>query len=146
MPQNGISLGPDYQFGLYDGFTKQILAVGDVQNVKVTYHNSSINSKPYNGPPRFAHVPDGVSGSFSIVRTSQVLEVNEIARAAAINSGGTVLPSSFLNKTVTNPDGSVTKSQFTNLDWYVTEAADVSRDKAVTQSIEWHASQEVIVS
>jgi len=144
MAQNGLSLGPDFLFGIYDGSTGAILAVGDVQNVKVTKHNTAVTSKPYNGPPRFAHVPDGYSGSFQIMRTSSAIEVLEISRDAKIYAGS-VLPTSFLNKTVNNPDGSVTTTQYTGLDWFLNEEADVSKDKAVSQTIEWHASQEVVV-
>ena len=145
MAQNGLSLGPDFQFGIYDGSTGAILAIGDVQSVKITKHNALVTSKPYNGPPRFAHVPDGYSGSFSLVRTSSSIEILEIARDGKIYAGS-VLPVSFLNETVTNPDGTVTTSQFTNLDWYLDEEADVSKDKTVPQTIQWHASQKVLVA
>lgn len=142
MPQNGLSLGVDYQIGLYDGFSKQILVLGDVQSFKATAHNTSIKSMPYNGAPRFAHVPDGFSGTFSIIRTNGTLEQIERQRAAAINAG-TVMPTCFINKTVTNPDSTVTKTQYRNVDWFVTEENDISRDKAPSMTVEWHAADEV---
>lgn len=145
MPQNGLSIGIDYQFGLYDGTTGAPISIGDIQNVKVTKHVSSVSSKPYNGPPRFAHIPDGYSGTFAVVRTSALLETLELTRDANIYAGK-VVPASYITKIITNPDGTVTKSQFTNVDWYLTEEADVSKDKTATQTVQWHASNEVPIA
>lgn len=145
MAQNGLSVGPDYAFGLYDGTSAQILVMDDVQSVKVTKHNTSIASKPYNSRPRFAHVADGYSGSFALMRTSPILDKLEVLRDAGIYNGN-VMPPSFLNETINNPDGTVSKFQYTNVDWYVTEMADVSKDKAVTRTVEFHASDRIQLS
>ena len=139
MPVNNMTVGRDYDFGLYDGITRQIINLGDVQSFRVTSAKHNIKSSPYNGDPKFGYIPDGYTGSFSIVRTNQQLEELALTLNETFNSGGSV-KSGYLNETVRNPDGSVSRYQYTGCVFWLTDVADGSREKNITQTCEFMAS------
>lgn len=145
MAVNGMNLGVDYQFGLFDGFSQAIINLGDVQSVTMVAHKSDVKSMPYNAPPRYAHVYDGYSGTFDIVRTSAILENLQIIQNNAFDAGA-VIPTGFLQETVNNPDGSVSVYQYVNVDWFMTNPGHVSRDKETHQTVEWKASKKVQIA
>jgi hypothetical protein len=145
MPVNGMSVGQDYSIGYYDANLGQIVDLGDVQNVKETAQKHDIKSQPYNGVPRFGYVPDGHKFSFTITRTGSELEDLQVAAAQRFNAGS-VDRSGFLTKTITNPDGSVSRYMFTGFVFFLTEVGDVSREKTITQQAEGMASDKIRIA
>lgn len=145
MPINGMSVGRDYSFGLYDGDSGTIVDFGDVQSVKITAQYHDIKSQPYNGDPRFGHIPDGYKGSFSITRTKGDLDDLQAAKEAMFR-GGQIMAPGYLNETITNTDGTISRYQYTGVDFKIVELADVSREKVVTQTVEIMASGRVKIS
>jgi hypothetical protein len=145
MSVNGMTVGQDYSFAFYDANTGTIIDLGDVQNVKVTAQKHDIKSQPYNGVPRFGYIPDGFKISFTITRTGQQLEDLQVAAVQRFNAGS-VDRSGFLSETITNPDGSVSRYQYTGFCFFLTEVGDVSREKMITQQAEGMASDKIRIA
>lgn len=138
MSVNGLNVGVDYSFGLYDTNSGITLDLGDIQSIKENALKHDISSRPYNAPPKFGYVPDGYSGTFTIVRTGSKMEKLQIILSNNFNNG-VPIQSSFINKIVT--DGTVTsKFQYTGVTFFLSDIGDVSREKTVTQTISWMAS------
>lgn len=140
-----MNLGVDYVFGLFDKNTGKILNLGDIQSISMVAHKTDVKSMPYNTMPRYAHVPDGYSGTFELVRTAPDMENLQIALNAAFNAGSVMQPG-FIAETVNNPDGSVSKYQYINVDFFMTNPGVVSRDNVVKQTITWMASDKVQIA
>lgn len=145
MPVNGMNIGRDYSIGLYDATTGQLVDLGDVQDFTSTKQVHQIASRPYNGDPRFGHIPDGYKGSFSITRTGSTLESLQLQLDAAFKAG-TVMKPGYISETVQNPDGTVSRFQYTGVDFVMERIADVSREKVVTQTVGWMASGKVQIA
>src|SRR5450631_3930559 len=139
MPSNGLNTGVDFSFGLFDANTSSTLNLGDVQSVKETAQKHDISSRPYNAVPKFAYIPDGYSGSMTVVRTGSQMEKLQITLANNFNNGVAIL-AGYLNKIVVDPNGTVSKFQYTGVVFFMGEIGDVSREKTVTQTITWMAS------
>lgn len=145
MPVNGMNVGNDYQIGLYDATTGQIVTLGDVQNFTAKKNVHPVNSMPYNGDPKFGHVPNGYDGTFTLTRTGSQLEDLQLALDAAFKAGQAIKPG-FISETIANPDGTVSRYQYTGVDFYMEEVATVSREKTSTQSVKWAASNKVQIA
>ena len=138
MSVNGLNVGVDFNFGLFDTNTQQVLPLGDVQSVKETAQKHDIKSMPYNAPPKFGYIPDGYSGTFAITRTGSQMEQLQILLANNFNNG-VPIQSGFLNKIV-NDAGVVSKYQYTGVTFFLSDIGDISREKTVTQTMVWMAS------
>lgn len=145
MSVNGLSVGRDFQFGYYDAQSGTIIDLGDVQNVQITAQKHDIASRPYNAPPTYGYIPDGYKISFTITRTGSSLEDFQAKYESLFNSG-TIMKSGFLNETTTNPDGSISRWQYTKFVFFVTDHGDISREKTITLKAEAMASEKVKIS
>lgn len=139
MPVNGMTVGRDYSLAYYDQNSGTIVDLGDVQNVKISAQKHDIKSMPYNDVPKFGYIPDGYKISFTIARTNSKLEDFQLAASQRFNSGNIVKPG-FLNETVTNPDGTVSRYQYTGFVFFVTDLGEVSREQVVKMQAEGMAS------
>ena len=140
-----MNTGTDYTFGYYDGSTGVIVDLGDVQDVKITANKHDIKSAPYNAPPRYGYVPDGFTIDFTITRTGSALEDAAVVFEANFNHGKVIKPG-FLNQTTTNPDGTVSRYQYTNFVFFLPDHGDISREKVVQQKGHGQASQKVRIA
>jgi len=145
MSANNMGAGVDYSFIYYDGNTASTVDLGDVQNVKITPHYTTIQSDPYNAVPRFDYVPNGWSISMTITRTSPALENFMIDLDKKFNAGIALKPG-YLNETITNPDGTKSNYQYTKFVFRITEHGDVDRKKAVVMTIMGAASDRVQIA
>lgn len=145
MPVNGMNVGVDYQLLYYDGSTGALVDLGDVQNVKIIALKHDIKSMPYNTDPRYGYVQDGFKIDFSITRTGSAIEDFMVAAAAKFNAG-TVQKPGYLQQTVTNPDGSISRYQYTKMVIFLTDHGEISRDKPVTLALEGYASSKVAIA
>lgn len=145
MAVNGMSVGRDYSLGFYDANTGAIINLGDVQSVKINANKHDIKSMPYNGVPRFGYIPDGYKISFTITRTGPELEEFSLAAAKQFNDGS-IVKAGFLNETINNPDGSVSRYQYTGFVFFVTDLGDISRDKQISMTAEGMASDKVKIA
>jgi hypothetical protein len=142
MPVNGMNVGADYSITYFDSNTGGLVDLGDVQTVKITAMKHDISSKPFNKPPRYGYIPDGFKIDFTITRTGAVLEDLMVAFAQNFDSGNVQGPG-FLNQTINNPDGSVSRYQYTNFVVFLTDHGDISREKVVPLTLEGMASTKV---
>lgn len=139
---NNMSVGKDYSLAYYDADTQTIVDLGDVQNVKINAQKHDIKSMPYNDVPRYGYIPDGYKFSFTVVRTGPALEEFQLAANTRFNSGA-ASKAGFLNETVTNPDGSVSRYQYTGVVFWVGDIGEISREKPVQMQAEGYASDKV---
>lgn len=139
MPVNGMNVGVDYFITYFDATSGALVNLGDVQNVKITGLKHDIKSMPYNQPPRYGYVPDGYKIDFTITRNSAVLEDLMVTFEQNFNQG-LVLAPGYLNESITNADGTVSRYQYTNFVVFLTDHGEISRDKTVTITLEGMAS------
>lgn len=142
---NGLSVGRDYNLAYFDANTRQIVDLGDVQNVRINASKHDIKSQPYNGVPKFGYIPDGYKISFTVTRTGPDLENFQLAANRRFNSGNSELPG-YLNEVVTEADGSVSRYQYTRFVFWVSDIGDISREATVKMSAEGLASDKVQIA
>lgn len=142
MPVNGMNTGVDYSLFYYDGARGALVNLGDVQNVKIVALKHDIKSQPYNNRPRYGYVPDGFKIDFTITRTGSELEDFMVAAEANFNAGKVQKPG-FLQQSVVNPDGSISRYQYQDMVIFLTDHGNIDRDKATTMSLEGYASEKV---
>ncbi len=142
MPINGMNVGRDYNFGLFDPLTSALVELGDVETVDVKPMKHEISSRPYNDVPKFGFIPDGYQGTFTITRTGSQLEDLQLALNEAFNAGQ-IIRAGYLNETVTDPDGTVAKYQYQGCVFHVDDLGQISREKTVKQKVEFKASRKI---
>jgi len=145
MPVNTMNVGVDYTITYFDSNSGSLINLGDVQNVTISAQKHDISSRPYNSVPKFGYIPDGFRISFTITRTSSVLEDLMVALSANFNAGD-VQSAGYLNETINNPDGSVSRYQYTGFVVFLTDHGDISREKVVTLKLEGMASDKVKIA
>lgn len=140
MAVSAMSVGRDYSIVFYDRNTGDTVELGDVQSVRITHRKSDIESQPYNDEPRFGFIPGGYDISFDIVRVNAQLENFHLGLVDDFYAGRHVRDG-FLNETVRNPNGSVERYQYTRFVFFISDPADISREKNVTMRAEGRASR-----
>lgn len=145
MPVNAMNVGVDYAFQYFSGQTGALVNLTDVQDVVITAQKHDIKTMPYNNVPRFGYVPDGFKVEFTITRSLPILEDLMASYSAAFNQGQ-VLGPGFLNESVNNADGSLSRYQYTNCVIYLINHGNISRDKVVVLRLEGYASDKVKIA
>lgn len=145
MPVNGMNVGVDYTLSYYDGTSGALVNLGDVQDVKIVALKHDVKSMPYNSFPRYGYVSDGYKVDFSITRTGAALELFAVAAEKAFNAGQVQQPG-YLNETITNPDGSITRFQYQNMVIFLTDHGNIQRDAVVKLTLEGYASTKVQIA
>ncbi len=140
MPSNAGTIGVDYSIAYYDGVTGALQDLGDVQSVKMTAQKHDLKNMPYNGDPVYDFMHDGHKVAFTITRTDSRWDIFQAAREANIRAGRKNV-AGVLNKSITNADGSVSRFQYQNFVFWVTDLGDVSREKLVQVTAEGWASR-----
>jgi hypothetical protein len=142
MPVNGMNVGVDYQISYYESVSGGLIPLGDVQSVRIAAQHHPIKSAPYNQPPRFGYIPDGYKIDFTITRNSVVLESLMATFEQQFNAGNVMGPG-YLQETINNADGTISRFQYTNFVVFLTSHGDISREKTVTLVMEGMASTKV---
>lgn len=145
MSVNGMNIGVDYSIFYFDGTSGALVDLGDVQTVKITAMKHDIKSSPYNQVPRYGFVPDGFKIDFSITRSGPTLEDLMVTFNQNFNAGSVQKPG-YLNETINNPDGTVSRYQYTGFVVFLTDHGDISREKVVTLTLEGMASDKVKIA
>lgn len=145
MPINGMNVGVDYSISYFESSSGRLVDLGDVQSVKIIANKHDIKSAPYNQVPRFGFVPDGYKVDFSITRTGAVLELLMTTFSVNFNNGNIITPG-FLNQSINNPDGTVSRFQYTNFVVFLTDHGDISREKVVSMKLDGLASDKVVIA
>lgn len=145
MPINGMNVGVDYAISYYESSSGTLISLGDVQSVKIIANKHDIKSAPYNQVPRFGYVPDGFKVDFTITRTGSILELLMTTFNSNFNAGNIITPG-FLNESINNPDGTVSRFQYTNFVVFLTDHGDISREKVVSMKLEGMASDKIVIA
>lgn len=145
MPVNGMNVGVDYTITYFESTSGSLINLGDVQDVKIAAMKHDIKSSPYNQVPRFGFVPDGYKIDFTITRASSTLEDLMVTFGQNFNAGN-VQGAGYLNETIINPDGTVSRYQYTGFVVFLTSHGDISREKVVTLTLEGMASDKVKIA
>ena len=140
-----MNIGVDYSITYYDSTSGGLINLGDVQSVKITAQKHDISSRPYNQVPRFGFVPDGFKVDFTITRNGSVLEDLMVTLSQNFNAGSVMSPG-YLNETINNADGTVSRYQYTNFVVFLTDHGDISREKVVTIKLEGMASDKIKIA
>jgi len=140
-----MNVGVDYSISYFESVSGGLINLGDVQNVSIAAQKHDINSRPYNQVPRFGYIPDGFRVNFTITRNGSILEDMMVALSAAFNVGAVQTPG-YLNETIINADGSISRYQYTNFVVFLTDHGDISREKTVTIKLEGMASEKVKIA
>lgn len=140
-----MNVGVDYSITYYDSLSGGLISLGDVQSVKITAQKHDIASRPYNQVPRFGFIPDGFKIDFVITRSGSILEDMMVTLSKNFNAGAVQSPG-YLNETINNADGSVSRYQYTNFIVFLTDHGDISREKIVSIHLEGMASDKVKIA
>jgi hypothetical protein len=145
MPVNTQSVGIDYTLTFYDTVSGAAIDLNDVQSVKITAAKHEIVSRPYNSVPKFGFIPDGYRFAFAIVRTDENLEAYQLAQENLFYSGA---PSKagYMNETIQEADGSVSRYQYTGFVMWVDEIGDFTRESNVKMQCVGYASKKVQIA
>lgn len=139
MPINNMVVGRDFSLAYFDVRTNRMIDLGDVQAINIQAMKHDIKSTPYNDVPKYGYIPDGYKFSFSFIKTTVALEDFALDYQVAFESGQNC-PSGILNEQVTYSDGSTRSFQYPGFVFYLTDVADISREKAVPSKGEGMAS------
>ena len=145
MPTNAGSVGVDYSIGYFDANTQTLKTIADIQNIKFQAQKHDLKNSPFNGPPKYDYIPDGHKFTFSIVRVSSDLEDMSVMRESTFNSGGFSY-AGYLNVTITNPDGSISRYQYRNFVFFLSDHGEITREKLVSLQAEGMASDKIQIS
>lgn len=145
MPVNGQSVGQDYTIGLYDFNTATDVPLGSVQDFKESALKHDIKNMPYNQVPVYGYIPDGYSGTFTIVRTGPALENLHLQIKNNFNNGKSIL-AGYINQTINESGGAQSRYQYINVVFFLTDSGTVQRDQNIKMTMAWMASDKVLVS
>jgi hypothetical protein len=140
-----MNTGVDYSLFYFDGASGLLVDLGDVQSVNIVALKKDIKSDPYNDDPRYGYVPDGFKIDFKITRTGSTLEDFMVAAATNFSIGGIQKPG-YLQQTIINPNGSISRYQYTNMVIFLTDHGNISREAPVTLTLEGMASRKVPIA
>jgi hypothetical protein len=140
MTINNMTVGRDYAFGYYDANTGGMIDLGSVQVVGVTQPKHDIENRPYNDDPTFGYIGDGYRFTFTITRTSSVLEEFVLAMQERFRSGQAIQPG-YLTETVANNDGSVNRYIYDKFVFWVNDLGSIQRETVVKITCEGKASR-----
>ncbi|KXU99233.1 hypothetical protein AD929_15670 [Gluconobacter potus] len=104
----------------------------------------ALRSVPLNSQPTTYEVPNGWSGTVQCQRTNSNLDDLIASTEAAFWSAGTIT-NGTLYQYITEPDGSTTTWQYTNVSIVLNAAGSWANDGMVMQSFTFNASQKVKV-
>lgn len=140
-----MNVGTDYSLAYFDGNTGFIVDLGDVQSVRIVALKHELKSMPYNDVPRYGYVPDGFRIDFTIVRTASLMEDLMVTFSKNFNQGHIIKPG-YLNESINNPDGTVSRYQYTNFVIFLDDHGDVSREKPVMLRLSGMASDKKAIA
>lgn len=142
MPVNNMSVGRDYSFGYYDADLGEVVDLGSIQHIKITPLAKEIANEPYNEDPIFGYIEGGYSFSFTIIRTGPEAEDFQLRKAQRFREG-LEIKSGYLNETVKEPGGEVSRYQYERFVFRISELGDVQRDGTIKMSATGKASRKV---
>lgn len=136
MSQSGITLGPDLKLTVRD--TDGIYLYNNIIQ-SFTYKWNSENRKALALGKIYPITKiEGVSGSFSVIRTDPTIEKYFVRKNIRYNSGITI-PDMFIQGVLTNPDQSISTYNFNQCVISLDNAGEYTRDNEVIMQLSWEA-------
>jgi hypothetical protein len=144
-----VNVGQPNSYNLGRDCTFTIVAPTGILSFPITegsakQETKQIQSRPLNGPPIFAEIPDGWSGSFSFDRTGRQLDDLFAQLEASYWNTGALASFSVL-QTIENPDGTIAQYQFKALACKFESAGDFKGDGKVEQKVTFRGPRREIV-
>jgi hypothetical protein len=144
-----VNVGQPNSFNLGRDCTFTIVSPQGILSFPITegsakQETTSINSRPLNGPPIYAEIPNGWSLSFKFDRTGRQLDDLFAQLEAAYWNTGSLASFSVL-QTIQNPDGTIAQYQFKSLACKFTSAGDFKGDGKVEQTVDAKGPRREIV-
>ncbi|PHK92919.1 hypothetical protein CR162_21350 [Pseudoroseomonas rhizosphaerae] len=102
-----------------------------------------VRTNPLNGPPQEQQIPSGWEGSFEMSRQGRAAD-DLFSGMEARFWAGTPIPYCTLFQYVTERDGSISAYRYSNVSISLADAGSYRATEAVTQRIEFFASQKDI--
>ena len=144
MPVNNFTVGKDVSL-IVQTPTGQLNISNGITDFTADPVYSELKSKPLNGVPVFALIPDGWKGSFKLDRLSPAVDQYFAALEAAYFNGANQIAGTIY-ETITEADGSLSQFRYTGVIIKLEKAGDYSGDKKVEQSISFMAGRRYQVS
>ena len=138
---NSFNLGRDCVFTIVGPFGVVSFPITKGSAKQMT---KQVESRPLNGPPIFAEIPDGWECDFSFDRTGRQLDDLFAQMEDNYWTGGNLASFSIL-QTIQNPDGTIAQYQFKALACKFDDAGNFEGDKKVEQKVKARGPRRTIV-
>lgn len=142
MPVNGLSTGIDHKLTFTD--------VNGVENFVIienfTSKEDAMTDKiiAMDGTVRHPKFHEGWSGSFTLQRSSDVMDKYIALQEASYYQGVDQLPI-IITETISEVDGTITTWQYTNVSIYLEDAGNWSGTEIVRQRVTFVASRKLLL-
>jgi hypothetical protein len=143
MPANDFTVGRDVSL-VINGPNGQITLNG-ITDFSAKPMTTSLKSKPLNGIPQFAYIPDGWELSFKLDRLDRSVDDLWAAFEAGYYNGDNQ-PAGTVNESIQEKNGAISKWRYTGFVMKLDNPGDFSGDKKVEQSLSGMASQKIRVA
>lgn len=138
MPFNNFSTGQDVVLDVITTTGQLALPVTTTGFEAKPLYNR-IKSRPLNGPPLEAAIPDGWEGTITMDRQNSVVDDFFAAQEAGYFSGQNVLTAT-ITETITEGNGGISQYRYTNVSLRFDEAGSKKGDDKIQQTIGFFAS------
>ena len=142
MPINNFSIGHDVAVDVTNPLTGKLMTLDSVTGFNAEQQTKEITSEPLNGPPQFAHAPNGWKGAVDFDRQSANADIF-ISQLEANYWAGINTLSGTITETITNPDQSISQFKFTGCTFKYGDAGKWKAQEKVPIRLDWTASQRV---
>ena len=143
MPANNFSIGRDVAIDV-------IGSNGPLRLSQITGFDSKATTielkvKPLSGPPIFAMIPDGHTGSFDIERVDATID-KYFAQLENNFYSGLNQTSITMTETITEPNGAISQFRYTGVQLKYDDAGSWKQDASVKQKLSFVASRKYQVA
>lgn len=144
MPANRNTIGRDINVVLVTPRGELNVPPEAITGWTVNRRATMSTRKGMAGPPRHRQSPDGYEGSFTIDRFDDSIERHFANLDAAYYRGENTFGGT-IQETTQNPDGSVSQFRYTGVEFNLTSLGERSPDGEVTLTLDFLASERIVV-
>ena len=139
MPNNSFSVGHDVSIDIFDTVAGKMVTFPLVTGFHAKPTTKQISSEPLNGPPITIENPNGWSGSLTLDRTDNSVDLWFADRESRYFAGQSIFNVS-ITQTIKEANGTVTQFRFDNVGLKLDDAGNWQASAKITMSISWVAS------
>lgn len=137
MPTNGHTIGRDVSVQIVT--PNGILVPKTVTGFNSKPETNDVKIKPLNGPPQFAHVPDGWSLSFDIERANADIETYFANLEEGYYRGDDINPIT-ITETIREVGGGISQWRYEGVSLKLEDGGSKAADQTVKQKVSGMAS------